>query len=320
MQCLLGGGNFSMLGLRNMKTLATKILGIQIVVLNLASHALFAAGSTSQLNSARLLQKPMKEVTAQEFVQAANSPRELARRCRPDSADDKKLYSSDFRWGYPINELILRFQEIYASEKRLQKRMYWDQEKQSLFLPLSSTWGGDAGTPISFVESVRRHVEEALRLEYVDGIFFPDMGHSHFYVPKDRWSAITDKPINEFNKVYEAFFREPTLKVLYHTAEQLKSLDSDGKPFTDRKTFWRFSSRNIFGDNQAMGHLQILQTEPGTIEYKANTIGEVSGYSRWGGGFNISASEKGCYAYLNEGRVQYFDLSLSDLEPEGAEF
>jgi len=261
--------------------------------------------------------------TKQDLASAltiANSPAELSRRCQPDSAEDKKLYSSDFRWGYPINELILRFQEIYTSEKRLQKRMYWDQDKQSLFLPLSSSWGGPAQTPSSFVESVRLHVEEALRLQYVDGIFFPDMGHSHFYVPTDRWKAITDKPVSEFNKVYEAFFLEPTLKVLYHTAEQLKSLDSEGKPLTDRKTFWRFSSRNLFGDNQAKGHLQILQTEPGTTEYKANTINDVLGYSRWGGGFNISASTKGCYAYTNEGQVHYFDLSLSDLEPEGADF
>lgn len=249
-------------------------------------------------------------------AQELNTPEQLALRCQPDNALDKKLHSGDFRWGYSIEELIHRFQDIYFSEKRLQKRMYWDKEKQSFYLPLTSSWGGPAVTPVKFVESVRRHVEEALRLKYVDGIFFPDMGHSHFYVPIDRWKTITDKPVSEFNKVYEGFFNEPSLKILYHTAEQLKSLDPDGRPLTDRKTFWRFSSRNLFGDNLQQGHLQILQTDPGTLEYKANTIREVPGYKEWGGGFNISASVKGCYAYVHQDEVRFFDLSLSDLEPE----
>lgn len=262
------------------------------------------------------LEKPAALDALNTQIQELNTPENLALRCRPDNALDKILYSGDFRWGYSIDELVARFQEIYSSEKRLQKRMHWDEERQSLYLPLSSSWGGTAATPIKFVESVRRHVEEALRLKYVDGIFFPDMGHSHFYVPNDRWQAITDKPVSEFNKVYEGFFNEPALKILYHTAEQLKSLDSDGQPLNDRKTFWRFSSRNLMGDNLQQGHLQILQTEPGTLEYKANTIREVPGYKQWGGGFNISASVKGCYAYRHLEEIRYFDLSLSDLEPE----
>lgn len=248
---------------------------------------------------------------------ATNTPAELARRCAPQAPADPVLYSSDFRWGFSIPELLSKFHRTYEGGKRLPKRMYWDARMGSLVMPVMESWGGSTRVPTVFAESVRRHVEEALRLKYVDGIFFPDMGHSHFFVPPAKWKAITDKPTNRTNEVYEAFMNEPELKVLYHTAEQLQTLGPDEKPVADRKTQWRFHTRNLLGDNRAQGKLEIISTEPGTLEYKANTVGEIAGYQRWGAGFNISASKDGCYAYRDPGgETRFFDLSWFDLEPE----
>lgn len=249
-------------------------------------------------------------------VDDLNSPAELARRCAPETANDPKLFSGDFRWGYTLDELIAKFREVYASGKRLPRRMYWDAAAGTLALPTNENWGGRVRAPEIFVESVRRHVESALRLKYVDGIFFPDMGHSHFYVPSAKWKAITGRPPERTSEIYEAFFNEPELKVLYHTAEQLRTLDAEGRPLPERPTLWRFFTRNILGDNRAQGNLEIISTPPGSMESKANTVGEIPGYARWGAGFNISASNRGCYAFRRGEEILYFDLSLFDLEPE----
>lgn len=245
-----------------------------------------------------------------------NANAELARRCAPQTADEPLLYSGEFRWGYTLQDLIAKFGATYAGGKRLPKRMFWDEKSQALILPVIESWGARAKVPKNFVESVRRHVEEAVRLKYVDGIFFPDMGHSHLYVPEAKWKAITNRPVDRTNEIYEAFFNEPDLKILYHTAEQLQTLGPNERPLGDRPTLWRFLTRNLVGDNRARGHLEIASTVPGTLEYKANTVGDLPGYTRWGAGFNISASKDGCYAFKRGDEVMYFDLSLFDLEPE----
>lgn len=245
-----------------------------------------------------------------------NSIQELSRRCLPDSPSDQNLYSSDFRWNYLITEIKTKYFEIYQSGKRLPQKMYWDPAQKTLMVPVIGGGGSPARVPKNFIESVRLHIERAVEARYVDGIFFPDMGHSHFYVPTDRFKEITSVPNEKRHLIYEGFFNEPELKILYHTAEQISLLGENRKPRMDRASMWRFITRNILGDNQARGDLQILQTEPGDSGYDANTVSEIPHFARYGAGFNISASQKGCYAFRISGRVEYFDLSLSDLEPD----
>lgn len=255
-------------------------------------------------------------INLQNEVKRLNQPEELAKRCNADNSDDQFLYQGEFHWGYSLKEMQDKYEEIYASGKRLPTRLFMDKTTNSFKFPKSEFWKADANVPMKFVDSVRKHVETALRLGYVNAIFFPDMGHSHFYVPKSRWDMITDFPIEDQQKIYEGFFNEPELKVLYHTAEQLQTLDENKKPIFDRSLLWRFLSRNIMGDNKNQGNVEIVQTKPGTIEYSANSFNELEGYARWGAGFNISASSKGCYAFTDGKRILFFDLSLSDLVPD----
>ena len=271
---------------------------------------LISGASTVSTASQLLFSQGMKA------AENLNSPEKLRERCPVERESDPKLYSSEFKWGYSLLDIREKYKAVYQSPKRLPKRMYWDASQNTLILPVIESWGAKAKVPSVFANSVRRHVEEGLKLKYVDGIFFPDMGHSHFFVPQNKWKEITRFPTNEMNKTYEAFFNEPELKVLYHTAEQLQTLDKDEKPKSDRDTFWRFISRNLIGDNQGLGKMEIHQTKPGTVEYKPNTLGELDGYARWGAGFNISANKDGCYAFWNGTEVNYYDLSLFDLEPE----
>jgi hypothetical protein len=251
-------------------------------------------------------------IVASAGQQDFNSPEQLAKRCVRENSGDAALYSNDFKWGYPLAEMIQRFSEIYKSPKRLPRRAYFDPVEKTLKLPYDSSRGGDVTLPANFVKSVRRHVEEALRLEYIDGVFFPDMGHSHFLVPLKKWEKLSKIPVERMNELYLAMFKEPDLKVVYHTAEQLQTRDENKKLIEDRRVQWRFFSRNLVGDNRGEGRLELLQNPT----HQMNTLGDVEGFYWWGGGFNISANEKGCIAYDDKGTVKFFDLSLFDLEQD----
>lgn len=242
-----------------------------------------------------------------------NSPSALARRCAPEVDGSPAIRVEDFHWGYDLPALISRFAEMYASNKRLARRNYWNAEKNTLELPYEAMRGGAAALPVSFVDSVRRHIEQALQGGYIDGVFFPDMGHSHFLIPNEIWSEYDAIPIAKMKDLYEKFFVDPRVKVLYHTAEQLKTRNDDGSLVDDARTRWRYSTRNIVGTNNGEGPLEVL----GNPDSAANTVNDVAGYRWWGAGFNVSANQNGCLEYATPaGEIRRFDISLYDLESE----
>ncbi len=236
-----------------------------------------------------------------------------AARCRPETSADPKIYSSDFRWDYTLPELIARFQEMYVSPKRLERRAYWNAAAGRFELPYLPDRGGAVPLPASFARSVARHIEDAFASDYVDGVFFPDMGHSHFLVPQDLWDTkYSTYPTNRMSAMYGDLMADPGLEVLYHTAEQLKTLDAERRPIGDERTRFRHRTRNIVGGNAGRGGLKVLQNP----ESPANTVGEVPGYYWWSAGFNLSANAAGCFTYTAKGRTFRFDISLFDLESD----
>ncbi|MBX3041229.1 MAG: hypothetical protein KF789_11040 [Bdellovibrionaceae bacterium] len=242
-------------------------------------------------------------------TQDLNSPEELARRCSgPENG--AVLLRSDFHWGTEFQEMLAKALEIRTSGKRLPRRAFYDSAKETLALPYDAARGGDVVLNPVFIRSVQRHVEEAIRLGYVDAIFFPDMGHSHLLIPQKSWDEdYSGRPVAQQARLYERFFSDPNVKIFYHTAEQLKMKDEDGQLLPDRHLQWRFYTRNLAGDNRGEGRLEVLQN----LTHSYNTVGEVPGYRWWGAGFNISGSDQGCIAYRHGDEVRYFDLSLYDL-------
>src|SRR5262249_36056874 len=145
----------------------------------------------------------------------------LKQHCGKDETE--KLSTSDFHWNYGLLEMVSRFLEIYESPKRLDRRAYFDTSTRRFILPFESERGGDVVLPASFADNVRRHIEEAIGSNYIDGVFYPDMGHSHFLVPEIAWEDIYSKyPIERTSDLYRDLMKDPELKVLYHTGEQLK--------------------------------------------------------------------------------------------------
>ncbi|MBI3549186.1 MAG: hypothetical protein HY078_09120 [Elusimicrobia bacterium] len=235
------------------------------------------------------------------------------RRCSKEDAAGPKVYSSDFRWGLSLPELVTLFQKMYASPKRLPKRAYWNEQTERFELPYDEARGGAAVLPESFVRAVTRHIERAYELDYIDAVFFPDMGHSHFLIPQAHWDkTYRSGPISEISRMYERLFLDPQLKVLYHTAEQMKAREENGEFVNDARTVHRHRTRNIVGTNSPDSDIE-LHFNPAST---ANTVGEVPGYFWYSAGFNLSANENGCFVYQAKGKTYRYDISLYDVEPD----
>lgn len=232
--------------------------------------------------------------------------------CSPENSQSEYVYSDDFKWGYSLSEMVQKSQEIYASRKRLAKRAYWDSTQKSLILPYSAFNGGPVKLAPQFAKNVAGHIEAAFQKNVVDVVIFPDMGHSHFFIPEDRYKSIYDLiPVKEFSRLYEELFKDPTLQVLYHTAEQLKMLDENHQLLPDKRIRFRHKTRNLVGSNDGRNSLQFLSNP----QSAPNTASELAGYHYWGAGFNLSANKSGCFSATVNGKSLNFDISLYDLEP-----
>ncbi len=244
------------------------------------------------------------------FDDKASVWEEIALRCTAPADDEEVVYNNDFEWGYSHEAMGIRYEEIYHSGKRLHARAYYDETLGSLVLPGTDSWGGDVMLPERLVENVTLHIEHALERGYAEFVFFPDMGHSHLFIPEQHFEDVyAGTPVSEFSRRYERMFDDPQLMVLY-TAEQLQMLDEDDQVINDRHIMWRYHTRNPVGDNNYERRLELLTD----YTQKANTARDMAEMKYQGAGFNISASEDGCFPFENQhGEIQWYDISLEDL-------
>jgi hypothetical protein len=235
------------------------------------------------------------------------------KRCLPELPGEIPVYSSDYKWDLTLDEITDIAISMYRSEKRLAQRAYYDRSMKSFVFPEGESLGGKVRIPEQFAKTIVKHVEKAFERGYVDALIFPDMGHSHFLVPMDFYKQeIEPLPLSQFNFIYQKIMQNKDVKVVYHTAEQLRFMDENKKLIDDKKLQWRFYTRNLVGHNTPEPDLEIFNA---TAENSANTMGEIRGYRWWGGGFNIHANKKGCFEFKRGGKAYYFDLSLRDLQP-----
>jgi hypothetical protein len=233
--------------------------------------------------------------------------------CFKPVEQEQILRSSEFSWGVELEEIKTKYDEVYEKGLRLNQRAYLVGDQ--VVLPISLIGGGKGEIKLTerFLESVQGHIEEGLKRKYVDAIIFPDMGHSHLFVDQKFYNQVVREiPIKQNDKRYELMLNHPETRFLYHTAEQMKAKDENGKLLEDRHIQWRFYTRNLVGHNKAQGKIELLHNE-GHSHNTARDYDE--GFRYWGAGFNISATKNGCFAFVDKGVTKYFDLSLKDLEP-----
>lgn len=231
-------------------------------------------------------------------------------RCTPPTSEDGVLYSNELvRFGSSIEDLDFNYPEIYNSNNRLANRVgYFGAEEGFVSKDIFTNSDDKVAFTESLIRAVTLQIEKSLRLNYVKYVFFPDMGHSHLFIPQDYYQD----QMSDFKGLYpslELALKAPDLKILYHTAEKLKMIDDDKVVLTDRYLQWRFYTRNPVGDLN--GNIEIL------TDYEQggghNTVRNLEGHKYYSG-FNLSANKSGCFPFQDKaGNIQYFDLSAWDL-------
>ncbi|MCM2304690.1 MAG: hypothetical protein NDJ72_08305, partial [Elusimicrobia bacterium] len=236
--------------------------------------------------------------------------------CAPETDAEPKLYSSDVRWGLTMPEMMALYAKLYASDKRLKARAYFNPAKGRYELPNGPDFGGPVAVPEIMIKALVRHIEAAYAKDYIDAVFFPDMGHSHLLIPEALYQKkYANYPTARQSDFYADVLGDPAVRIFYHTAEQLKSLKDDRRSVLDDDQIrWRHKTRNIAGPIAENADLTVYQNPASP----ANTVGEVPGFYWWGAGFNFSANKNGCFAFTHKGEAVRFDISLKDLEPDPA--
>lgn len=243
-----------------------------------------------------------------DFAKVAKS------RCLPVGSSEEYVYNDDFRWNMSLEEVMSKFNEVYTSGDRLKGRAYYDSSTDQFILNLNRSQNSEVSMPIEFAFSIKKHIEEALKREYTHAIIFPDMGHLHFFIPEEVYEKEIS-PISGFeqNKRYNKMLRLPGLKMLYHTAEQIRMKDESNFLLDDEMLRWRYYTRNLIGDNKGERKLEIHKN----LEAKFNTVRDYPGYKYWGAGADFSASKDGCFPFEFKGQTYYFDISLESLPIRG---
>lgn len=227
---------------------------------------------------------------------------EAAQRCEKSKAP--LLDHSDFSWGLSFADMAPLFDKTYNSEKRLLHRFYFKPGWG--FFGHYFTGDEDLSVPIRFLYSLKKHIESALALQYAEWIIFPDMGHNHFFIDlaeREAWRGLKNR------ELMTRFMNSSKTKILYHTLEQIRVRDEDKILDPNPWAQWRYYTRNIAGDNQGQGHLEVLKNLTGNY----NTVNAYEGYDYWGAGVNVSANKNGCFSYEHKGQKFYFDVSFFDL-------
>lgn len=227
--------------------------------------------------------------------------------------NESHVMQGDFHWNMELAEIVQKEAEIRASGKRLKGRAYLN-EAGELVLPMKIFNRGEVEVAINsnFISSITKQVEKAFERGYINALIFPDMGHSHLFIPKSFYeSELAGLGPSRFDELYQKVFANPETKILYHTAEQLKLVGDDKLPLRDRLIQWRFYTRNILGGLKNDGAIDLLHEMSSSHNTAHNYKNEE--YRYWGAGFNISTSKDGCFSYKVGSETFYYDISLEDL-------
>ncbi len=233
--------------------------------------------------------------------------------CARADSTEEFVMQGDYHWNMSLEDILAKEAEIRASGKRLKGRAFVNESGQAV-MPIEIYGQGEKHVVLSdrFISSITKQVEKAFERGYVNALIFPDMGHSHLFIPKAFYeSELAHLGSKNFDILYQKVFDNPETKVLYHTAEQLQMVDENKEPINDRTLQWRFYTRNILGDLAARGSIDLIHQ----ADHSHNTARDYKNdeYRYWGAGFNISTSKNGCFSYKVGKETYYYDLSFQDL-------
>lgn len=230
----------------------------------------------------------------------------LEARCLQEKTGEPFLYRKHFNeWNFTPERMIARFAEIHADPRRLLQRA-WVENGKILIRADNENRLETIEIPAGFVKNLARHFEDALKKKYVEHIFFPDMGHNHFYLPAGEYEK-TKEALHRLSEAQrlQTHLNNVQLRMMYHTAEQLISAkELPTNPLGDRTHAhwaWRTLNRYLVGTNDDDRPIEIFKGDREFAE---------TGFTSVGGGVYFSSNENGCFPYTANGQTLYFDISF----------
>lgn len=208
-----------------------------------------------------------------------------------------------------IKDLEVEYKKLYESEKRLNGRFYWSDEKR---VYVADRPRGSVEIPDVFLQSLTSHIETALERGYADFLFYPDMGHAHLLLPKEERTEGSRPSDSEV-------LNSPDLKVLYHTGELLRMRSGsvhNGPVSSDPWLAWRYHTRNFIGRNDARQEVAVVFGGQGG---GYNTVRSLEGHLEFSRIY-FSAHKDGCFKAHVKGKTIFFDISLDNFTAPPAEF
>ncbi len=152
--------------------------------------------------------------------------------------------------------------------------------------------------PFDLLSALTSHLEKALKLQYAEFIFYPDLGHVHLLLPEKSF----------VRKNIEDNLKRKDLVFLYHAAElfEFKKNSSLSSPLVDDEWFrWRYYSRNFLGTMDPQQNLQVIYSNNSLY----NTVRQVEGYEQVETLY-FNAHQEGCFSYQAKSRRLHFDVSF----------
>ena len=269
-----------------MKYLKLYLIFIMIFFLNITAH------SETFFNNEILTEK--KEAYLHIAIQ---------RNMENVSFDKEYIYEEDYSWDYSFDEVGKLYEEIYKSGKQLPFPVYYNSHFSSFMMPVTDS--SELPVPWDFIFSIICHIEQALEYNMADYIFLPDMGHGHFFLPRNH-HLFLQKDISD-EQVYTAVLNSKKLKILYHTAEMFLF-------FGTEREFMKLSSHEQFRNvtRNLVGSFVECDTMVSYIPYPfgspvVNSLG--SDYRRVAQDIDISANKNGAFPFAWNGKLYYFDIS-----------
>jgi hypothetical protein len=202
----------------------------------------------------------------------------------------------DYKYGYSEAELTDYFNKVYLQGRRLKNRVFYDSAKHKFTLG-SEQFNEEIS--LSFVKMIQSHIHFALKNKFVEHIFFSDMGHGHLYYPEKL-----ELP-QIWQDRYKVLLNNPSTKLLYHTAEELNFGNPQSRSISLEH---RFLNRNLIATlDSSLPFIKIAEDKTENV----NTVRKIGDYQEAKDFvLYLKANKNGCFKYIKDGEVLYFDLSL----------
>lgn len=229
--------------------------------------------------------------------------------CSRHQEGDPLVYYDDLTGSYSLEQMQIKFEQIYANKKRLKGRAFFDEKRKEYVAPLQN--GKLVTLPKSFIQRLTVMFSQAMQTDSARFLFLPDMGHAHFFVPIEHWQAryeaISVPTLRP--QFYEQILADPELYLLFHTGERLdyqlyKQKDGALVPGRYSQIYWQ---RNLVIKNDESLQRYILLRKDKT---RFNTVTTWDSMYYFGGGFYMHANQSGCFAYQHGNREIRFDFSF----------